>query len=193
LAAHSGLRAGELAGLRVRHFNPLKRSVTVSETIYGNIKHDGPGRPKSDAGYRTVDELPKDLVDRLAAQVEGWPADAYLFGGNGKPYTDKEFAFGPSAKPYSHNRFYRQVFLPTVRGLGLSARFHDLRHYHASALLDAGLPIVYIAQRLGHADPTLLLRTYGHPLEGQGVGLADLLAAQRAASAEQAAKVRKIG
>jgi hypothetical protein len=35
------------------------------------------------------------------------------------------------------------------------------------------VPFVYIAQRLGHADPTLLLRTYGHQLEGQGVGLAD--------------------
>lgn len=154
LAMHGGLRAGEVAGLQVQHFNPLRHSVTIEQTIAevgGRIVVDV---PKSDAAYRTVDELPADLVAALAEQVQGWPANAYLFGsGNGERYNSDKFAFVPSNQPYRHNRFYSQVWLPTVRGLGLSLRFHDLRHYHASALLDAALPLLYCAKRLGHSNP----------------------------------------
>jgi len=40
--------------------------------------------------------------------------------------------------------------------------FHVLRHTHASALIAAGLDVVKISRRLGHADPTVTLRTYAH-------------------------------
>jgi len=40
--------------------------------------------------------------------------------------------------------------------------FHALRHTHASALIAAGLDVVKISRRLGHADPTLTLRSYAH-------------------------------
>jgi integrase len=92
----------------------------------------------------------------------------YLFGGNGRRYDSEHFAFAPSAKPYDHSRFYRQVFLPTVRGLGIPVRFHDLRHYHASAVLEAGLPVPYVAKRLGHANAQMILTVYGHVPRGSG-------------------------
>jgi integrase len=40
--------------------------------------------------------------------------------------------------------------------------FHSLRHCHASALIAAGLDVVAIARRLGHASPALTLSVYGH-------------------------------
>ena len=40
--------------------------------------------------------------------------------------------------------------------------FHALRHTHASALIAAGLDIVTISRRLGHANPTVTLNTYAH-------------------------------
>jgi len=40
--------------------------------------------------------------------------------------------------------------------------FHALRHTHASALIAAGIDVVKISCRLGHADPTVTLRTYAH-------------------------------
>ena len=43
-----------------------------------------------------------------------------------------------------------------------SATFHDLRHWHASMLIEEGWDIRLIAQRLGHADPSITLRTYTH-------------------------------
>ena len=40
--------------------------------------------------------------------------------------------------------------------------FHGLRHTHASQLIDAGLDVVTIAKRLGHASPAITLNVYAH-------------------------------
>jgi integrase len=40
--------------------------------------------------------------------------------------------------------------------------FHALRHTHASQLIDAGVDIVTISKRLGHATPAVTLGTYAH-------------------------------
>jgi integrase len=40
--------------------------------------------------------------------------------------------------------------------------FHALRHTHASQLIDAGVDIVTISKRLGHAKPDITLRIYAH-------------------------------
>lgn len=40
--------------------------------------------------------------------------------------------------------------------------FHALRHTHASMLIDAGIDVVRISKRLGHASPTITLTVYAH-------------------------------
>jgi integrase len=40
--------------------------------------------------------------------------------------------------------------------------FHALQHSHASALIAAGLDVVSVGQRLGHASPVITLGTYAH-------------------------------
>jgi integrase len=40
--------------------------------------------------------------------------------------------------------------------------FHALRHTHASMLISAGVDIVQISRRLGHASPTITLGVYAH-------------------------------
>ncbi len=40
--------------------------------------------------------------------------------------------------------------------------FHSLRHSHASALIAAGIDVVTVSRRLGHASPALTLSTYSH-------------------------------
>jgi integrase len=49
----------------------------------------------------------------------------------------------------------KQINMPEVT-------FHALRHTHASQLIDAGVDIVTISKRLGHAKPDITLRTYAH-------------------------------
>ena len=55
-------------------------------------------------------------------------------------------------------------------------RFHDLRHVHATTLLTAGVPVHVVADRLGHADPSITLRVYAHVLHEHASGIADVFA-----------------
>src|SRR5215216_3828503 len=53
---------------------------------------------------------------------------------------------------------------PAAKSAGLPAGVtsHDLRHHYAAVLLAAGGSVVAVAERLGHENATLVLRTYGH-------------------------------
>ena len=43
-------------------------------------------------------------------------------------------------------------------------RIHDLRHTYATQLLQAGAPITYVSQQMGHRDASITLRVYAHYL-----------------------------
>jgi integrase len=50
----------------------------------------------------------------------------------------------------------------TMAALGMNVTLHALRHTHASALIAAGVDVLTISRRLGHASPTITLSVYGH-------------------------------
>ena len=52
-------------------------------------------------------------------------------------------------------------------------RFHDIRHTHASILISAGIDIVKISKRLGHANPKITLEFYAHLLPNTDNDIAD--------------------
>jgi integrase len=77
------------------------------------------------------------------------PDDALLFAKlEGEPRS-------PSAVSRAWSDFVGRIGLP-------DATFHNLRHTHASQLIDAGVDIVTISKRLGHAKPDITLRIYAH-------------------------------
>ena len=41
-------------------------------------------------------------------------------------------------------------------------RFHDLRHFHASEMIHAGINVVTVSKRLGHSTVSMTLNRYGH-------------------------------
>jgi integrase len=45
---------------------------------------------------------------------------------------------------------------------GRRTSLHALRHTHASSLIAAGVDILTVSRRLGHANPTITLGVYGH-------------------------------
>jgi integrase len=68
----------------------------------------------------------------------------------------------PDGSPMSPDSLSK-AWQSAAAALGLPrVTFHALRHTHASALIAAGLDVVKISRRLGHADPTVTLRTYAH-------------------------------
>ena len=56
-------------------------------------------------------------------------------------------------------------------------RLHDLRHTHATLLLQAGVPVKVVSERLGHAQISLTLDIYAHVLPAMDADAADRFAA----------------
>ena len=59
---------------------------------------------------------------------------------------------------------FGEVWRPAVKKAGLArgTRFHELRHYYASVLIEAGESVKVIQARLGHKSAVETLDTYGH-------------------------------
>lgn len=77
------------------------------------------------------------------------PDDALLFADlDGNP-------LGPSAISSDFGDLADSIGTPEIT-------FHALRHTHASQLIDAGVDIVTISKRLGHAKPSVTLAIYAH-------------------------------
>ncbi len=55
-----------------------------------------------------------------------------------------------------------QTWMKVTAAAKVEATFHSLRHTHASHLISAGVDIMTISRRLGHASPTITLGVYGH-------------------------------
>ncbi len=69
----------------------------------------------------------------------------------------------PTGSVLRHSNFYRRVFKPGVKALGLdSFRFHDLRHTCAAMLIQQRAHPRAIMERLGHSSIKVTLDTYGH-------------------------------
>lgn len=169
-AAYTGARAGELQGLRASDLNFVRRTARIERTAQ---LIDGKWEvrpPKSAAGVRTAENLPRDLVSALQVLTDDLAPSDYVFGTPAK--AAKPGAEARPSHPYSHANFMRRVFDPACRAVGLptgrtkgGVGAHDLRHYFASMCIEAGMSPVEVARRLGHADPTLVLRTYAHMWE----------------------------
>jgi integrase len=86
---------------------------------------------------------------RMALGLGKLPDDALIFPAmNGGPQSPRAF----SAYWADH-----------AAELGMSdITLHALRHTHASQLIDAGIDVVAVSKRLGHANPTVTLRIYAH-------------------------------
>jgi integrase len=153
-AAFTGLRAGELAALRVGRLDLMRRTVFVAEsasavtgkgTVYG---------PTKTYAVRSV-PIPKFLIDDLAEFIADRASDpdAFVFT-------------SPTGEPLHHSNFYRRHFRPAVvRALpphlhGL--RFHDLRHTCAALMIDTNANPYAIMKRLGHSSISVTYDRYGH-------------------------------
>lgn len=185
LLVFAGLRPAELCGLRVRNIDFVRRTVTVRSTLmpvhgYGDEPWrmvEGP--PKTDAGDRTV-PIPQWLCDDLASMLverKDTSRDSWLFQTRQR-----------NALHRDHFREY--VVLPALRAAGLpeTIRTYDLRHSHASLLIDLGANPLAVAQRMGHSDAAFTLRVYGHLFEGAQAKLSEQLDALREKTANFADK-----
>ena len=80
------------------------------------------------------------------------------------------------SRPWRPN-WVTKRFTARRRAAGIEEfRLHDLRHFMATQMLAAGVPIVVVAQRLNHAGASTTLNVYAHAIPGGDRRAAELLA-----------------
>lgn len=162
LAAYTGLRAGEIAGLQVRDVNLLRREVAVQRTLQRVAGEWVTGSPKSARSTRNVPLLHADLVSALAEYLGEHPhrhePTASLWPGRhpGTHALDWD-------RPFDQGSFYRWYFKPALARNGLhGTRFHDLRHSFASMMFAAGVDVYKVSRWMGHANISTTDGIYAH-------------------------------
>ena len=165
LAAYSGLRAGELAALRRKHVDLLRRSVTVVEQVQRIGGRFVVLPPKSAAGRRSV-ALPTLVATALQEHLATF----------GEPGPEGLVFPAPEGGFLRPENFRNRAWLPAVQAAGVAPlRVHDLRHTCASLGIAAGADVKVLQRMLGHASAALTLDRYGHLMPGQERSVADRL------------------
>ena len=161
-AAYTGLRWGELAGLRVERVNLLRRSLAVVEQLNELSGAFSWGPPKTAAGTRSV-TLPMTLVELLETQLT-------------RPEVVRSGLVFPTplGEPMRRSNFTRRAWVPATTAIGQEGlRFHDLRHTAVALAIQQGAHPKAIQERLGHSSVTVTLDRYGHLYQGLDGDLAD--------------------
>ncbi len=160
-AAATGLRQGELFGLRRDHVDFLRRHIVVdAQLVLLARRQPYLAPPKTNAGYRTV-PVPDSVLTALTEHFKNVePAPALDEKGHAHELV---FANGKGG-PISRTWFHRAVWSPALVAVGLpkGTHFHELRHYYASLLIDGGESVKVVQKRLGHASAEETLNTYAH-------------------------------
>ncbi|MGC1732453.1 MAG: tyrosine-type recombinase/integrase [Pseudonocardiaceae bacterium] len=166
LGAGCGLRQGEAFGLCVDQVNFADRAVQVirqvkivrSRLVFGPPKH----------GKTREVPLPDSIARAIRAHTEQFPPLAVTLPWqhpDGELVTARLLMWTREAAALNRNYFNHFLWKPALRQAGVpepkrAERFHALRHFYASVLLDASESIKALAEYLGHADPGFTLRTY---------------------------------
>lgn len=183
-ATLTGLRLGELLGLRRRHVDLLHATVTVTEQLHEMA--DGSqttGPPKSFAGKRVV-SLPRPLVRELEVHLG-------LFA---QPGIDGYVFTAPEGGTIRRGNFRKRVWLPAVQAVGVpNLRFHDLRHTGNTMAAATGASTKELMSRMGHASARAAL-IYQHATRERDEAIANGLGAMfEAVPSEQPAVIRRLG
>ena len=107
------------------------------------------------------------LDSTTLAVLDGWRAlqhAEFVAVGIENP---EQWVFTDGGGNVVHPHAVREAFLRIVNNAGVRRiRFHDLRHTHGSLLIQAGIPIKVVSERLGHANVAFTMQTYQHLLPG---------------------------
>ncbi|OPZ65868.1 MAG: putative prophage phiRv2 integrase [Firmicutes bacterium ADurb.Bin506] len=141
----TGIRIGELLALTLEDFDFEKNTLSITKS-YQNIEgKDIISEPKTERGRRVV-PLPEELLSVARVYL------AALY----------DYRPGERLFPFTKSYFHKQMAKGCAASGVEKIRLHDLRHSHASLLIEMGVPILLISERLGHEDVETTLRTYGH-------------------------------
>lgn len=149
LAAGAGLRLGEVLGLEVQHVDFLRRTIRVEQQLLTEPGGTRIGPPKTGSSIRTI-PVSDAVLAEMAEHIRRFPP------------IEGRILSNRLDSPVRANGFQRSWSRATKRAGVEGVRFHDLRHFFASALIASGASVVAVQNALGHASAKETLDTYGH-------------------------------
>lgn len=141
----TGMRSGEMLALTLNDFDFEERTVSITKNyarIDGEDLFLDPKTPKSNRKIT----LPQFVCDMV------------------KDYADRLYGYDPSDRLFEVTKHYLKHEMERgCKKTGLrEIRVHDLRHSHASLLIELGFAPLLISERLGHESVTTTLEIYSH-------------------------------
>lgn len=160
LLVTTGLRRGELLGLKwdcvdleqgiiivKRQLIPLNRRLELQETT------------KSNSSRRQV-ALTDDAIRELTAHKKHQDEEKQILSGT---YQDNNLVFAREDGSFIEPRSFTKRFQRFLIRAGLpKVGLHNLRHTHATLLLNRGIHPKIVQERLGHSSITITLDLYSH-------------------------------
>ena len=153
-----GIRLGELLALTCADIDLEAKTLSISKSYQRINKEDVITEPKTPKSNRTI-ALPSFLCDEISDYIQK------LYNRNGSTQ------LLPISKHSLHREMDRGCKLSGVKRI----RIHDLRHSHASLLIEMGFSPNLIAERLGHENIETTLNTYSHLYPHKQTELANVL------------------
>jgi integrase len=165
LAAYTGMRRGELAGLRWGDWHQTTHRVSIarSRQVVGGRSVEVPVKTRTSRRCIDLDPGTEQVLERWrrSQRRDGHPvelSDPVFSNHRGEPVHAESIS-------QLFDRHLARTDIPRIR-------FHDLRHTHASLLVAAGTPIKVVSERLGHAHPGFTMATYQHLVPGMSASAA---------------------
>lgn len=154
----TGMRIGELLALTPKDINFEKRTISISKSYQRINRRDVITPPKTPRSKRII-SIPKFLALDLKDYIES------IYG------IEENDRLFPVTKYFMEHEMQRGIKASGVKRI----RLHDLRHSHASLLIEMGFTPLAIAERLGHERIETTLNTYAHLYPNKQVQMADRL------------------
>jgi integrase len=171
LLAMTGMRRGEALALRWRDIDLDKATVAIRRSA-GVIRNKGQGAAVVEGPTKTNKPRVIDIDPATVALLRSWKRDRGSLALD--LARDDALVLGDIEGRHLHPERFSRTFKTTLarcrRQLGDDAppmiRLHDLRHTHATLLLQDREPIGTVSERLGHASETITLTVYSRVMPG---------------------------
>ncbi len=174
LAAITGARRGELCALKWSDADLKKGVLTISRSIAGDRNNHMVEKDTKTHSSRTISldtdtcktlrDWYKTCTQKAKACDGALVPEAFIFS----DAVDGSTCWRPGRVTLAFVRLCRRLEIESVR-------FHDLRHFAATRMLAAGVPVKTVAGRLGHANAATTLNVYAHFVEASDAQAAQLL------------------
>ncbi|MQB00399.1 MAG: tyrosine-type recombinase/integrase [Actinobacteria bacterium] len=173
LAANTGMRRGEVLGLRWQDIDFDRRRLAIRHTIISIDYRVEISEPKTARGRRSV-ALDGGTVAALRAHRAAQNQEKLMLG---EAYRDAGLVFCRADGTPVHPDRFTQMFDKHVKECDLPRiRLHDLRHTHATLALAAGIHSKVVSERLGHSTVAFTMDVYSHAIPSMEAEAAETIA-----------------